>query len=263
MYEFIKALYRSRRLLAQLVVNDFKKKYAGNFLGLAWAFIQPIFNILILWFVFQVGFKSHAIQDVPFILWLMAGMIPWFFISEALNAGTNSIVSNDFLVKKVVFRVGLLPLIPLISSFIIHLFFVLFMLGMFVYYHFYPTVYWLQLLYYMFASFILLLGLSWLTSALTVYIRDVSQFVGMVIQFGFWLTPIFWSIEKVPEQYQWLIKLNPFFYIIEGYRNSVINHKWFWEDMTLTIYFWTVTLVFLVVGALTFKKLRPYFADVL
>jgi lipopolysaccharide transport system permease protein/teichoic acid transport system permease protein len=85
----------------------------------------------------------------------------------------------------------------------------------------------------------------------------------MVIQFAFWLTPIFWSIKKVPEQYQWLIKLNPFFYIVNGYRDSLIYHKWFWEDMTLTIYFWTVTLVFLVTGTLTFKKLRPYFADVL
>jgi lipopolysaccharide transport system permease protein/teichoic acid transport system permease protein len=137
------------------------------------------------------------------------------------------------------------------------------MLGMFIYYHFYPTIYWLQLIYYIFATFILLLGLSWFTSALTVYIRDVSQFVGMVLQFAFWLTPIFWSIERVPEQYQWLIKLNPLFYIIEGYRNSLIYHKWFWEDINLTIYFWVVTLFIFIIGGLTFKRLRPYFADVL
>jgi len=85
----------------------------------------------------------------------------------------------------------------------------------------------------------------------------------MVLQFGFWLTPIFWNISMVPQQYQWIIKLNPLFYIIEGYRNSMIYHKWFWQDLHTTLYFWVVTGVFFVVGALTFRKLRPHFADVL
>lgn len=263
MFEFIKALYRSRRLLLQLIINDFKIKYAGNFLGVTWALIQPVFSILILWFVFQVGFKTPPRNDVPFILWLIAGMIPWFFVSESINNGTNSIINNAFLVKKVVFRIGLLPVIPLASSLIVHIFFVLVMMGMYISYSISPTLYWLQIIYYLFASFVLVLGLSWLTSAITVFMRDVSQFVSMVMQFGFWLTPIFWSIENVPEKYQWLIKLNPFFYIVEGYRNSLIYNKWFWEDPKLTLYFWIVTITIFIIGGLTFKKLRPFFADML
>jgi lipopolysaccharide transport system permease protein/teichoic acid transport system permease protein len=90
-----------------------------------------------------------------------------------------------------------------------------------------------------------------------------GQLVSIVVQFGFWLTPIFWNISTVPEKYHWIIKLNPMAYIIEGYRNSMIYHKWFWEDMNMTIYFWTITIILFGLGALTFRKLRPHFADVL
>jgi len=213
--------------------------------------------------VFQVGFKSQPVDNFPFILWLVAGMFPWFFFAEALSTGTNSIVANAFLVKKVVFRVSLLPIIPLFSALIIHLFFIFFMFGMFLYYGYTPDIYTLQLLYYLLALSILVLGLSWITSSVVVFFRDMGQLVSMLIQFGFWLTPIFWSMKIIPEKYHWIIELNPMVYIIEGYRNSMIYHKWFWEDMHMTLYYWSVTLALFIVGGLTFKKLRPHFADVL
>jgi len=263
LFEFLKAIWQNHKLLLDLVKNDFKQKYIGNFLGVAWAIIQPLMTILIFWFVFQVGFKSQPVDNVPFILWLIAGMIPWFFFSEALINGTNSILSNSFLVKKVVFRVSLLPLIPLMSSLVIHLFFIVFMIGMFIYYGYYPDIHWIQLPYYLLATVILLLGLSWLTSSVVVFFRDMGQFVNMVLQFAFWLTPIFWSINMIPERYHWIIKLNPLVYIIEGYRNSLIYHKWFWEDWEMTLYYWIVAGTFFILGGMTFKKLRPHFADVL
>jgi lipopolysaccharide transport system permease protein/teichoic acid transport system permease protein len=85
----------------------------------------------------------------------------------------------------------------------------------------------------------------------------------MIIQFGFWLTPIFWSMKMVPQKYYWIISLNPMVYIIDGYRNSMIYNRWFWEESGMTLYFWTFTAVIFVLGALTFKKLRPHFSDVL
>jgi len=261
--DFLKAIIENKKLLWSLTKNDFKQKYIGNALGIAWAFIQPIMTILIFWFVFQVGFKSQPIDNVPFILWLISGMIPWFFFAEALMAGMNSILTNSFLVKKIVFRVSLLPIIPLLSALIIHLFFVLFMLGIFFYYHYSPTIYWLQSIYYLFATIILLLGLSWISASLVVFFRDMGQFVSMILQFAFWLTPIFWSIHIVPVKYHWLIKLNPLVYIIEGYRNSFIYYKWFWEDISMTLYFWIITVIIFIIGGLTFKRLRPHFADVL
>jgi lipopolysaccharide transport system permease protein/teichoic acid transport system permease protein len=260
---FLKALFQNKRLLLELTKNDFKQKYVGNFLGIFWAFIQPTATIIIFWFVFQIGFKSQPIDNFPFILWLVAGMFPWFFFAEGLSSGKNSIIANSFLVKKVVFRVSLLPIIPLMSALLIHIFFIFFMFAMFLYYEYAPQWYWIQIIYYLFATTILLLGLSWIASSVIVFFKDMGQLVAMLIQFGFWLTPIFWNIETIPEKYHWIINLNPMAYIIDGYRNSMIYHKWFFEDMGMTLYFWTVTAVIFVIGGLTFKKLRPHFADVL
>lgn len=263
MFEFLKAIFQNKVLLLSLTKNDLKQRYFGNILGVAWAFIQPTATVLIFWFVFQVGFKAQPVDNFPFILWLVAGMFPWFFFAEGLSNGTNSIMANNFLVKKVVFRVSLLPIVSLLSALIIHTFFIFFMFAMFIYYGYAPELHWLQIIYYLFATSILLLGLSWITSSVVVFFKDLGQFISMIIQFGFWLTPIFWSMKMVPENYHWLIKLNPMVYIIEGYRNSLIYHKWFWEDINMTIYFWATTFVLFGLGALTFRKLRPHFADVL
>jgi len=254
-------IYQNRRLLKDLVKNDFKSRYLNNYLGILWAFIQPTISVLIFWFVFQVGFKAAPIQDVPFILWLVAGMIPWFFLSEALPSATNAILDNSFLVKKIVFRVSLLPIVKITSAVIVHLFFMVFMMSMYMIYGYEPSLYWLQMFYYLFSAIILLLGISWITSSVVIFFRDLGQLVSMSIQFGFWLTPIFWSLTMVPEKYRWLFELNPAHYITQGYRDALINHVWFWEKPMEALLFWGITLIFFALGAIVFRKLRPHFAD--
>jgi len=263
LFNFLKAIFQNRVLLWSLTKNDFKQRYLGNMLGVLWAFIQPTVTILIFWFIFQVGFKAQPVDDFPFILWLIAGMFPWFYFAEGLSNGTNSIVANNFLVKKVVFRVSLLPIVSLMTALAIHAFFICCMFAMFLYYGYSAEVYWLQIPYYLFSLSVLLLGLSWLTSSIVVFFKDMGQFVAMMIQFGFWLTPIFWSMKVVPEKYHWIVQLNPLVYIINGYRNSMIYHQWFWNDINMTLYFWLVTAGIFILGGLTFRKLRPHFADVL
>jgi len=106
-YRFLKHIVQSRQLIVTLIKNDFKKQYLGSYLGLIWTFIQPLTFMLVIWFVFTYGFRSAPHGDTPYFLWLASGMIPWFFISNALSAGTNAITSNSFLVKKVAFRVSI------------------------------------------------------------------------------------------------------------------------------------------------------------
>jgi len=262
-FSFIIHIVQNKKLLLTFVKNDFKQQYLGSQLGLIWAFLQPIFMLCIMWFVFQVGFKAEPVSDVPFILWLSCGMIPWFFFADSVSNGTNSIVSNSYLVKKVLFRVSMLPLVKIISAFYIHIFFIFFLMAMFIIYGYSPSLYWIQIPYYVVCTFILVLGISWLTSSLNVFFRDIGQIIAVFLQFGFWGTPIFWQLDTIPEAYQWIIKLNPMYYIIEGYRNSFIEHIWFWETYKMTPYFIITTLVIFIVGAITFKKLRPHFADVL
>ncbi|RAV13795.1 ABC transporter permease [Paenibacillus contaminans] len=260
---FMKNMLSQQRFILNLAKKDFKTKYMGSYLGTFWAFLLPVVQILIFWFVFQVGFKSMPVDNFPFILWLSSAMIPWFFISDCIQNSTNSIVDNSYLVKKVVFRVGVLPLIKIYSAIFVHLFFIFFIFIMFLIYGYMPSIYNLQVLYYMFGIIVLVLGISWITSALVVFFKDTGQIVAMFLQIGFWLTPIFYSLNIVPEKFRVFLKLNPAFYLIEGYRDTFVYHKWFWEHPYLTIYFWTVSLLLMVIGIFVFKRLRPHFADVL
>lgn len=260
---YLKSLYHDKNIIMQLAKNDFKVKYLGSYLGIFWAFMNPIIMIMIYWFVFQIGFRSMPIDDVPFILWLIAGIIPWFFISEAIAIGTNSILDNSYLVKKVVFRVSLLPIIKTISALFIHIIFLIIVIILFAIYGFGFSIYHLQIFYFLFATVILVYGVTLITSSLAIFSKDVGQIVSVILQFGFWLTPIFWSFQIVPLNLQILFKLNPIYYIVEGYRNTLIYKKWFWEDPILTIYFWIFTLFVLIIGVWLFKKLRPHFSDVL
>ncbi|MGG3507639.1 ABC transporter permease [Paenibacillus lautus] len=254
---------RKYTLLFDLTISDFRKRYLGSYLGVIWAFVQPLISILLFWFVFQVGFRSTPIDDVPFILWLSCAIIPWNFYSDSIQSSTNSILENSFLVKKVVFKLEILPIVKISSALIVHLFFIVFIFVMFFIYGYGFSIYNLQVFYYLIASVLLVIGISWITSSLVLFLKDTSQIVAMAMQLGFWLTPIFYPLEMIPDKLQFLFKLNPMFYITNGYRDTFIYKEWFWEHPLLTIYFWIVTLLLLYIGFLLFRKLKPHFADVL
>lgn len=260
---FIQQIFASRYLLLSLSKTNLKDKYINNFFGVIWAFVQPLVTIVIMWFIFSVGFRSHPVEGLPFILWLMSAMIPWFFISEAVSGGSNAIVANQYLVSKVVFRVSLLPIVPIMSALFIHFFFILFLFFMFILYGHYPSVYWLQIAYYMMFAFIFILGLSWLTSSVIVFFRDVGQIVAVIIQFLFWLTPIMWPLNMMPAKYQYIMELNPAYYVVNGYRDSMINHIWFWDKPGAAVYNWVLLICVCMLGMSMFRKLKPHFMDVL
>lgn len=260
---FLVDIIKNRGLLYSLAVNDIKVRYLGSYMGILWAFIQPLVTICIMWFVFEVGFRAAPKANVPFILWLVAGMIPWFFLADAIGSASNSIVDNSYLVKKVVFRISLLPLIKILSALFIHAFFIIFLLFMFGISGYFPGIHATQLIYYLFASVCFIIGLSFITSSIVVFARDFGQIIGVIIQLLFWATPIFWSLDAVPAKYHYIFFVNPIFYIINGYRDALINKVWFWQHPIWALYFWGITLLLFAIGALIFRKLKPHFADVL
>ncbi|MFD7523223.1 ABC transporter permease [Paenibacillus chitinolyticus] len=261
---FIKDIYKLRRVVFSLARNDFKARYVGSYFGLLWAFISPLMTIMVYWFVFEQGLKVSAPdENIPFILWFLPGMIPWFFFSDTLNSSTNSLLEYNFLVKKVVFKVSLLPLVKILSSLFIHLFFVILIFLFYISYGYPFSIYNLQAFYYSFCLIILLIGISWLASAITPFFRDMTQVVSIILQFGMWLTPIVWSTSIIPDKLALIFKLNPLYYIVEGYRDSFINHVWFFHRYNQTLYFWLVTIILLLIGAVVFKKMKPHFSDVL
>jgi len=260
---FITDIYDKRSILYELAKRDFQQQYMGSYLGFIWVYLQPLLFITVLYTVFTFGFKSGSSSEgVPFAVYLISGMIAWFYIAENLNAGANVIRQHSFLLKKVDFRLSMLPIVKLMSSSIPHFFFIFISIIVAFLNGFYPSMYLLQISYYFIGMVALLLGIAWMTSSTNIFVPDVSKAVGVIVTFGFWLTPIFWDLARIPEKYQWIIKLNPANYIVQGYRDSIINHVAFWEKPYEALYFWTLTLIMLWIGISVFKKLRPHFAEV-
>jgi teichoic acid transport system permease protein len=260
-----KDLYDKRKIITELAKTDFKKRFAGSYFGIFWMFVQPIVTVLIYYCVFQLGFKANPPSEVdaPYVLWLIPGIVPWFYFNEGVNAGTRSLFDYNYLVKKVVFRVSIIPLLKNISCAYVHFIFVYIMLAVFLLYGYVPSVYWIQLLYYSMCAFVLIAGITLITSSVMVFFKDMEQIVNILLQFGMWITPIMWDYHLFGESMLKYLKLNPFFYISEGYRDSMLNHVWFWEKPVLTLYFWLVALLIFAIGTALFKRLRPHFADVL
>ena len=261
-------LYQNRKLIWKLAKNDFKTRFAGSYLGIVWAFVQPVVTILVYWVVFEKGLNAKAEVlangvEAPYVLWLTAGIVPWFYFSEALSNGTTALLEYNYLMKKVVFKISILPIIKIIAATFIHGFFVLFMLLLFMVHGYFPDAHTLQLIYFSFCLFVFVLGISYTTCSIVLFFRDLTQIIGIVLQVGMWATPILWKLSMVPEQYQILFKLNPVFYIVNGYRSALLEKTWFWEDFYSTMFFWITTAVIFGIGTLIFKRLKVHFADVL
>ncbi len=261
-------LFHSRRLIARLAVNDFKKRYAGSYYGIFWALLQPVVTVAMYWFVFDR--IMHARQElaaggieVPYVLFLTAGLVPWFFFQEALMNGTTALLEYNYLVKKVLFKISILPLIKIIAAMFIHVFFIAVCLIVAAIYGYPPTLYTLQLLYYGFCEFFLVLGLSYTTCAVVVFFRDLTQIISIALQLGTWATPILWDIGGIDDQVKWIVKLNPVTYIVEGYRMSIYGEGWFWQHFYSSTYFWIFAVAVFLFGSLVFKRSKIHFADVL
>lgn len=262
MKQMISSFLSSLSLLFGLTLRDLKERYVSSYLGIMWEFVQPVITVLLMWVVFSVGFKARPVAEVPFIEWLIPGYLMWQYLSGVISSGTRSIVESSYLVKKIVFRVEILPVVKIMSGLAVHgAFMVLIVIG-------YGVerggigVEWLQVVYYLLSGTCLAYGLIMLSSAAAVFVRDTVPMVNMMLQVGFWGTPIFWDIGQVPAEYRWIVELNPMSYVVEGYRQSMLGGTWFFERPE-SVNYWIETAVIVLIGRYVFRKMRPHFADVL
>jgi len=256
-----------RGMICDLALADFRKRFAGSYFGVVWMFIQPIVTVLIFFFIFQLGMKSvPPVPGVSYVIWLIPGLVPWFFFSEALSSITGCMNEYHYLVKKVVFPVELLPVIKLFSCLLVHACFLVIMTAVYLIGGMRPAFSWLQVLYYSFAAAMLALGAGFFTSSVNVFFKDMTQLVGIVLQFGMWLAPIMYWEGMFTAERPWMalvFKANPFYYIVAGYRDSMLTGSPFWARPLNTLYFWAVTGLLFYLGLKLFRRLRPHFSDVL
>ena len=246
-----------------MAITEIRSRYIDTTGGLIWAVVHPLLVILVYWFVFSVGFKITPPDGTPFILVFLSGFIPWIIFNETLMSNAKVIQDNSHLATKTVFPTEILPVVRLLVSLATH-FIMLFILLIIIYASNVSfSIYNLQFLYYLFALTVLMLGLSWLFSSVNLFFRDTAHILQALLPLWFWLTPIVWFKEMIPQKYQWFLDLNPLVYIVEGYKKSFIYHSPFWEDIPSAMYFWGIGLLAFVMGGLVFRKLKPEFAEVL
>ena len=260
---FFLDIYKNKEIVKMLVLNDLKSRYAGSFLGITWSFIQTVLTILVFWFVFQLGFKNPPVQDIPYILWFIPAYIPWMYFQEVAINATGCLREYSYLVKKIKFKISILPVIKVVSSFLIHLCFIAFMFFAYGVYGIKPSLMALQLLYYSFAMVFMVCGLSWLIAALSVFMKDLAQIIGIILQLGYFAIPVFWTEDMMAPGVLAILKLNPIYYIVQGYRDCMEGTVFFWQYPWLTVYFWAFSIAVFWGGITLFEKTQKHFADLL
>lgn len=243
--------------------NDFRARYAGTALGAFWAFFQPLVTLLVYVFVFSVGFKSAPVTGVPYVLWLFCALVPWFFASDVLTGVTDCLRHYAHLIRKTPFDPYLLPAVRAGGAFFAHGVFLALLVAAALASGVRVRLIWVQCLYYSLCALAFSMGLGVLFSALSPFFKDISQTTGILLQVGFWLTPLAWSPDIMGETVQKVLRLNPLYYVTQGYRDSFLSPLWLWERPLWTAYFWAVTAALWAAALWVFGRLRPQFADAL
>lgn len=251
-------------LIFRMASYDVKSKYQMHYLGILWQLINPMIQIMIYWFVFGMGFRSNSsIEGVPYFVWLIIGLIPWFFIGPSIIQGSNSIYNRVNLVSKMKFPVSVLPTITIVGN-TINLFImsIVLIIVLFIY-KINAGAYLLQLPYYIFSLFIFIYSLTLLFSTISTIVRDFQLMLQSLIRMLFFLTPILWDMSHLSHILQAALKLNPFVYIINGFRDAILAQGWFYNDWLYTIYFWSITLFILLIGSVLHENFKNKFVDYL
>jgi ABC-type polysaccharide/polyol phosphate export permease len=260
-FKFIKNIIENRYLIFQMTKRDVTSQYKKSRLGMFWSLAEPLAFMGILYLIFGIGLRSGRTMEMPFICYLVTGMAVVNMFTIVLGKGTSAIRSHSYLLKKVNFKLIILPGVTVLSEIFNHFLFLIAVIVILFVNSVFPTWYWFQVFYYLFALSFFLLGITLFTSAVGVFTPDLQSIMGVLGRMAFFFTPVFWSFDALPVSIQSWIKLNPLFYIAMGYRESFFYGIPFWHHPIQTIYFWGWTIFMLIVGIFTFNRLRPQFAD--
>lgn len=258
--------YRSLHLIWKLSLYNIKSEYSNHYLGLFWNILQPIMQAAIYYMIFGLGLRGATAPDaeIPFIIYLISGLFPWLFISQAINIGSNSIYAQLGLVTKMRFPSSVLLSISYTNS-LINLFFMTVIIGVISLFNQYSNpLYFLGLLYFLVASFALIFAITLVMSTLIILVRDFRNVLQNFIRMGFFLTPIFWQAGERGGLLQMVSDLNPFAYLVQTFRNALIyGDGFFYGDAVDHLYFWSITVFLLMIGSYLHMKFRYKLIDYL
>ena len=251
-----KDLYNYRELLKTNIKKEIRGKYKGSWLGVIWTFLNPLLMLAVYAFVFPYILRVNVEN---YTIFMIVALIPWNFFTIAVQTGTSCVNINGNILKKVYFPREIIPLSVTISQLINFLITCLIMaifilvsgVGFSWHLLLFPLL--------VFIQFILILGINFILSAVTVFVNDVAHFVQVAMTMGFYATPIVYLPQMLPDKFQWAMKVNPMAVLVEGYRSVLYYHEI--PDMNWLLIWAGLSFLILLTRYIIFKKLERTFVE--
>ena len=254
-----KELWEYRELLFILVWRDIKLRYKQTVLGVAWVVLQPFLTMVVFSLLFGVlaGLPS---QDLPYTIFTYTALLPWQLFANALTQSGNSLVMSQSLITKIYFPRVVIPLSPIVAGLLDFAIAFVMLIGMMIFYKIVPTIAVLTLPLFILLAIVTAFAVGLWLSALNVEYRDVRYAIPFLVQFWFFITPVSYSIELIPEKWRTLYALNPMVGVVEGFRWALLG-----QELTIgpiIIASAISVVVILVSGLFYFRRMEDRFADV-
>jgi lipopolysaccharide transport system permease protein len=260
----LREIWQYRELLYFLVWRDIKVRYKQTALGVTWIVLQPLVSMLVFTVLFGILLEAPS-GEAPYPLFVLAGLLPWTYFSGALNRASNSVVDSANLITKVFFPRLVTPLAAVLSGLVDFgvSFLVLGLLMLF--YRTTPTPAVLLLPFFLLLAMITALGFGLWLSALNVRYRDVKQLIPFILQIWMYLTPVVYSVTLIPEQYRWLLGLNPMTGVVEGFRWALLGGQAAEAARPGVLFAISIaiSLLALISGVAYFRRTERSFADII
>ncbi|MCL2859475.1 MAG: ABC transporter permease [Oscillospiraceae bacterium] len=255
--------YRSQ--IVRLARADLIKTYRGAALGWFWAIIKPAVTIFVYWFAFEIGLRvSGMVDNYPFFLWLIAGILPWFYMSDMITLGTDCVRKNSHLVTKMKFPVSVIPTFTNVSKMIIEFLLIIITMIIFLAMGYPLTIYMIQLPIYIILMFVFFNCWALFASFIAAMSKDFSNLVKSFVTAVFWLSGVIWNVDNIHSRaLKLFLDINPVTYITTGFRNCFLGQKWFFQEPKGMIAFLIITVIMLILGLWSYKKLYKEIPDVL
>ncbi|GEL89447.1 ABC transporter permease [Pediococcus parvulus] len=268
MFQIISEQFSNYKIIRRMAKFDDKATYQSHYLGLAWEFLNPLIQIGIYYLVFGVALKrGDPLPGVPYLPWMVLGITPWLYMSKTVLDASKSVYQQVGLVSKMKFPVSVLPSIKISGN--LASFWTMFVFALFLMFcnHMVPSISWIQFIYYFICMIALMYALGIFNSTVTVLIRDWHITLQSIMRMLFYMSGVLFNFttSNFPTLLIRVLELNPFYYVINGMRESMLNKGWVWQEpnLTLTVVFWMFVLIVMVVGTFLHNKFRANFVDLI
>lgn len=262
----IKENIENKGQMWSLAMSHQKKRFRGSDMAKVWQFAKPSVYIVVFYVAITIGFRGS--KDIPglicpYFVWLAIGMISFFYVRDMILNGANCFRKYDSIVAKAKYPIGTLPTSVALSYLTIHLGMLILGVAVCLVFKVWPSIYWIQTLFYMFLMVLMAIVWSIGTGVISIIYRDFYNFLQVVNQMVFWLSAILFDVNGLGPRGQAVFLFNPITYIVEGYRNSFCRHIWFWEEPLKLVCFLLILVVMTAVSILLYKKLAKRMPDLM